>query len=987
MLAAKPLKIAASLAAAISLYAWTGFYLLPKLGQDKLPALLTEATGFPVQLNSLSFNPFLLEFGVTDFAITSPDGKPLLAFASLKVNLNGVSSIVKGAAAFDQISLDKPLLNIEHFQNGQFNFSPLLNQPSASASPASSAEPSPPLHWLISQLTISEGHLSWLESRPHGQETEILLPVNFSISDLNSQSGDNSAFDLSFTPSSGGHCHWQGQLNLIPLGSAGQLDLEDIALTKLWQLFLQEFAPLRVNDGRLSISTRYQAHQTDQQWAVQLTDGSLAIKQLQLNDANTAESLLNLPNLNLAGITIDSQQHSVRIGNLSSADAKLNAWQTADGLWNFQQLLPASPPASAPAPASSPADDPAQPATAKPATTKPTEWQLQLDQLALNHYQLQLKQASAPLVNVTELNLNLKQFNNHSPEPIPLELSAELNHAGQLSTVGQITLNPLTLNVDTSIADLKLKQFQGELDKLINLELVDGELNSTGKLAFSLNDTAQLTFSGDANIAALITRDKLKNKDFLKWADLKFEQIQFNLAEQRLAMAKLVFDQPYVRFNIKKDHSTNISDLLISTPTPAPTQAKSTRSNQPGEKTSSPSIQIGKIVLQDGRSDFADYSLLLPFVTEIKSLNGQVEAFSSSQNQPAKLSLQGKVFDLALVDIKGNYQVNNGDSDINLNFTHMPLPLITPYMAEFSGYTIEKGQMTLDLQYSIHKGQLQAQNQLFIDQLTLGQAVENPHARNLPLHLAIALLQDSNGKINLNFPVSGSLNDPQFSFETIITDALGNLLNKIATSPFKALGSLLDQDKDYSAIDFPAGSSELSAAQLSKLEQLAQALTAKPGLMLEIKGRSYQALDWPVLRFDSVIEILKKMKSGELRDQGQKIRSEYIELSDSEYKRLLAKFFKEVFPTEIEYSFLGSPRVKSQPEADFYALARQKLEAAMPPDPQRLNGLAIARANAIAKFLIEQAAIHRDRIYILASEISQAEATVAPSQLSLGVAP
>lgn len=982
MLATKPLKIAASICAAISLYAWTGFYLLPNIGQDKLPALLTEATGYPVQLNTLSFNPFLLELGVTDFAITSPDGKPLLAFASLKVNLNGLSSIVKGAAAFDQISLNKPLLNIEHYQNGQFNFSPLLNKPSASASPVNPAEPSPPLHWLISQLSISEGHLSWLETRPHGQETEILLPVNFAIADLNSQSGDNSAFELSFTPSSGGHCHWQGQLNLIPLGSAGQLELEDIALTKLWQLFLQDFVPLRVSDGRLSLSAQYQAHQTDQQWSVQLTDSSLAIKQLQLNDASTAESLLNLPSLNLTGISLDSQQHKVRIANLSSTDANLNGWQTADGQWNFQQLLPASPAVPATTPASSPANSPAQ-----PTSPQPVEWQLQLDQLTLNHYQLQLKQLSAPLVNLSEINLSLKQFSNHSQEAMPLELSAELNHAGHLSTVGQFKLNPLTLNLDTSIADLKLKQFQGKLDQLINLELVDGELNSTGKLDFTSNDTTQLTFTGDANIEGLITRDKLKNKDFLKWADLKFAQIQFNLAEQRLSLAQLIFDQPYVRFTIKKDHSTNISDLLIPTPSPSSTQAKSTSYNKPDENAVSPSIQIGKIILNDGRSDFADYSLLLPFVTEIKSLNGQVEEFSSSQNQPAKLNLQGKVFDLALVDINGKYQVNSGDSDINLNFTHMPLPLITPYMAEFSGYTIEKGQMTLDLQYSIHKGQLQAQNQLFIDQLTLGQAVENPHARNLPLHLAIALLQDSSGKINLNFPVSGSLNDPHFSFETIITDALGNLLNKIATSPFKALGALLDQDKDYSAIDFPAGSSELSTDQLVKLEQLAQALTAKPGLMLEIKGRSYQALDWPVLRFDSVIEILKKMKSGELRDQGQKIRSEYIELSDSEYKRLLAKFFKEVFPTDIEYTFLGSPRVKSQPEADFYSLARQKLEAAMPPDPQRLNGLAIARANAIAKYLIEKTAINRDRIYILASEISQAEATIAPSQLSLGVAP
>jgi hypothetical protein len=151
---------------------------------------------------------------------------------------------------------------------------------------------------------------------------------------------------------------------------------------------------------------------------------------------------------------------------------------------------------------------------------------------------------------------------------------------------------------------------------------------------------------------------------------------------------------------------------------------------------------------------------------------------------------------------------------------------------------------------------------------------------------------------------------------------------------------------------------------------------------------SFQNQDWSAIRFDAIVEILRKMKSGELRDQGQKIRSEYIELSESEYKRLIVKFFKEVFPLEpVEMSLFGTPKLKSQPDADFYVLARQKLESAMPPEPQRLNDLAVSRANNIAKYLIEKCQVNRDSIYILATELNTAENHEIMSVLSLNASP
>lgn len=656
------------------------------------------------------------------------------------------------------------------------------------------------------------------------------------------------------------------------------------------------------------------------------------------------------------------------------------AWLEKDGRVNYQVLFAKDGTSSPPSPAQS-----SQPPVEKP-------WQISLDELAVTNYQVQFTDQSnkkPQTFKLSALNFNLQKFEYPKNEKLPVQFSAVFNDAGKLKVGGDISLTPFTANLAIDINDIKLKTFQSYIDPYLNLNLVNGAFNTHGNLQLTAADDLQLLFQGNANVNDLTTRDKIDNKDFLNWNDLQLQQIDIDLAKRIFTLGMVVIDQPYVRITIQKDKSTNIDKIIASQPAsqsvtaqPAKTKTKTAPSQN------SPKISIVKILLKDGDSDFADYSLILPFIARMNSLNGQVEGFTSDQDTPLKLQLQGKAYNLAPVVIKGSYQLKSGDSDISLKFTQMPLPLITPYMADFAGYKIEKGQMSLDLRYKINQKQLEAQNKIFIDQLTLGDQVENPHASSLPLHLAIALLKDADGKINLDFPVTGSLDDPQFSIGSLIVDVLSNLISKLVTAPFKALGGLFSSDSgnDYSSISFAPGSADLKAEESAKLDQLSTALKSKPDLSLEIKGMAFQSLDWPVLRLDALNEILKKMKSGELRDKGENIRSEYIKLSDDEYKRLLAKFFKEVFPQEIDFSLLGKPRIKAQPDADFYDVARQKLEDILQPDPQRLNDMAVARASAISKYLTEKAGLDISRIFILAPEIDPANTTGIVSVLSLNVA-
>ena len=294
--------------------------------------------------------------------------------------------------------------------------------------------------------------------------------------------------------------------------------------------------------------------------------------------------------------------------------------------------------------------------------------------------------------------------------------------------------------------------------------------------------------------------------------------------------------------------------------------------------------------------------------------------------------------------------------------------------------------MTLGLTYALKDRQLLVTNSLLIDQLVLGEEVENPDAVSLPLDLAIALLEDVDGKITLNVPISGSLDNPDFSVAGIIVDALVNVITKIVTSPFSAIASLIGDDADVSKIEFAAGKEVLTEAEQSKLTALSEALVSRPALILDIEGTAFSKQDWPELQLEALALQLQQIKLAELnQDNEDKVLLENITLSDEEYQSLLADLFIEKFPEIGERSFLGTPQLIDEEAGDFYEVAEQRLAVIIPPNRQRLQKLAKLRAKAIAKYLVENGLeIERVFLHDLDIDPQEADGTIA-SVLTLSV--
>jgi len=1007
----------------VAAYASVGVYWLPNWVKANAPALVKEQTGATLELQQMHLDPFDLKADVQGIQVNTADGGQLVSLAHMALDINVIKSIQQLALVVDFVELQTPKVDIERRSEQRFNFSDMVDKISETPAEPAATDPesSNGLAVLIHKIDIKEGEINWRDLTLGEDAKESLTPLNISIADVSTQPNAKAQFNLNFSLASGGKLAWEGNLDLTALSSQGQVKLEKLALTKVWQLFLQEISPLKIEDGFLSLDTQYVFSQSEQTGLnLLVSDAGLNLASLELTGDGAAEPAISLGAVSLDGIKfgmqnealdiaavglkltnlalaakgtpepliavedlsasrlkLDVQKQTIEIADIKTNDGRVKAWLDADGQVNYQQLFADGETGSADA-ASEEAGSGGEP------------WAIELGELALKNYQIDFTdntQAKPVSVQLSELNVGLKNYRNTDGLRLPVELSARFNKAGTLNVSGDMVLAPFSANLQIGLNDIKLKTFQSYIDPYLSLELVDGGFNTQGQLQLAVAESLQLTYQGKANVDNLITRDKAKNTDFLKWANLEVDGMQLDVSKQQYQLGKVTFDRPYFRFTIKKDSTNNVNDILVPQTPAKSTKKTADKIKNPAAKEPDPVVSIAQIEMKQGQSDFADYSLILPFVVKMNALNGAVDGFTSNTDKAAKLKLDGRVQDLATVKIDGNYQFQSGDSEIKLSFSHMPLPVVTPYMAEFVGYKIEKGQMALDLAYSIKAGELAAQNKIFIDQLVLGEKVENPNAVSLPLELGIALLKDADGKINLDFPITGSLEDPEFSVGSLVADVLVNVITKAVTSPFKAMASLFDEDQDFSSIAFAAGSAELSSDEAHKLDQIANALTTKPELVLEVKGVAYEVQDWPVMRSDVLTDILKKMKSGELRDKGETIRSEYIELSDSEFKRLLAKFYAEVFPQKIEYSIFGSPKIKGKPDADFYQVARQELEDIMPPESERLNQLAMNRASNIAKYLTDKTAIARERIYVLANEVKKEDTQVGiHAILSLNVA-
>ena len=922
-------------------YSLLGFLILPGIAQRVANQQLATYATVPASLQRIEFNPFSLELSLFDLRIGEQDDQPL-AFDRLYLDLQW-DSLWQQTVHLAAVELWAPHVEARFSKDGVLNLGQLFDVPETEPTPREEGEIFP---LRIDRLQLAGGQLGFEDKRPSEPIVLLYDSLDFELHNLATRSDGSADARLIASGPSGGRIEWQGDLSLQPLASRGKLQVSKLQLKDFWP-YVRDAAPLVLKGGNLELSTAYRLD-LDTGFTLTLDDITAGLAQLAL-DSPDGRKLVRLERLELSEAALDLTKQQVTIGKLRSRNLETWAAREADGELDWQKLFAPPPPKTDAIKAT--AEERSQPAG--------EPWQVLLHDAQLRDYRVHLVDR-VPDEDVElalgPLNLDLNDFDSLGTSPFSVKLDTGVGKQGAVQASGQLQLSPMSGKLAVATTDIDLRIAQAYLSPLVHLELRSGMLAS--ELDIYLQSTEPLAFSvrGSVDATQLHTLDTINNRDFVKWQRLQLSGLDYRHPSS-LAIERIDLSQPYARFIINPDLTTNINDLLVKRSDDAGATKEQAAASEPL------AIRIGGIGIANGSANFADFSLRPPFVTAIQSLNGDIGTLDNREHKAASVDIAGKVDQYAPVSIKGSLTPFDPlrSLDIATRFRQVELTTLTPYSGKFAGYRIRKGRLNLDLHYRIEQGRLNAQNKVVLEQLQLGEKVDSPDAVDLPVRLAVALLKDSKGTISIELPLQGNLKDPEFSVMPIVWQTLRNLVVRAAQAPFKFIAGMASgNDTDLSRIGFGPASSDLDSEARKALDTIASALKQRPGLRLEVEGMSAAPIDGPLLAERRMQQDFQETQYRILQRRGDKVPADpsLIRIEAEDEGPLLEGLYRS--------------RLKQQPpsawsELDTEDRTRQMRQAVLDSwadNVTLLRRLSRERAAAIKRYLVD-AGLDSERVYLL----------------------
>ncbi|HEY1392575.1 MAG TPA: DUF748 domain-containing protein [Methylibium sp.] len=861
--------------------------------------------------------------------------------------------------------------------------------------------------WRVGKLELANGRV--LLHDPAWPQAQAIAPIQASVAGLDSAASAAPAkLALSLADAQGALIKIDGTLNAA--ARSAKLKAEVAGLKPApWLGPWQALLPVRVLDGSLALQAQLEAD--PKSWALQ--EGALQLSGLQLepsagsaakpspadkkpgNKRGAATDLLNLPKLEASGVQVhapsgEALKAQVAALRFEGLDLKLSRGEHGEIAW----LPPTKPTA---------AGESKRLRNEKPGP----EPQWQIGELQCSACAVALSDRSvqpAAALSLTRTDFTLRKLGSDAKQPANFELALQAGHGGSAKARGELRLQPLALQSHMELAGLDLSVLQPYLDPYLNLTLRSAKAHAAGDLRIDGGAQGGIDVArwrGRMALRELRAVDKINSAEFLRFKNLSLDgaDLAWKPAGITADLGTISLDSFYGRVILNADARLNLRDVVkregreparsITTPTgpeaaasaaqpaaaaaPAP-QAASTPAPEaasapaPAASTASapaaagppPQLRWKAIHLTAGQIDFTDNFVRPNYSAQLTDVAGEVSGVAWNDPQPANVKISGKVDGSAPLEISGTVHPLGArlQTDITANARGIDITRLSTYSARYAGYGIDKGTLSVRVHYKIDNGKLEAQNNLHLDQLTFGGKVDSPNALKLPVLLAVSLLKDRNGVIDVDLPVSGSLDDPQFSIGGVIARVIVNLIAKALTAPFSLLSHAFSHGsaEELGYIEFAPGTAELSEASIKRLDALTEALNDRPTLKLEVTGRTDPAVDTEGLRQVHVEHLMlaaKAKATGELRDS--------VTIAPAERERWLAAAYKDA-------DIKGKPRnliglQKSLPAAEMQALLEQSANAG----PTQLGRLADERGDRVKAYLTAKVA--PERVLLTASKL------------------
>ena len=1029
------------------LYVGAGYFVVPRVVDSQLVRIVEEQTGVRPELEGVAFDPFDWRLSILGFSLPDPaGGDPAVAFDALEVNVRVLELLVLNLA-LEEVLLVAPRISAVLDVDGELNFLALL----PASDPAEKKEEAPiandeegGLIVDVESIRIERGALRFQDRSQVPVFDVRVTPLDLTVEGFTTRAGVNSPYALNVRIGEQTELDWRGTIGLDPIRSEGEIAITGFDLRLPWD-FLSDRLRFEVAEGRLGAATRY-VLSGGEGLEFTLSEGSLTIEDIDIRDRADGAQVISVPSLALTNITasgglaglasltvgvatLDSARIDSRIegdGTVAlvelvelfeieatapsaektapnTSESALNAEADLIGTMGESDESEASTDSGKPVtPAASLAAAPDDPAEAKEPAPAPAP-EIRIERVQVRNFELAMEDRSPARtvpIEVGPLSLDVTGISSKLTSELGVTLKTGIGEGGTLTLSGPLTLKPLAAQLAIEATTIGLGVYQPYLEDVASLDIPTGSLSAALAVgvASQANGPLSVTAKGRIQVDDLLTIDRRLSRKFLEWQSLRIEGLDYSA--ERVGIDEIALAGALAHFVIGIDGRTNVESIFAGgSPEPSDDSSSADASSEDdlampaadASASASPKVEIGKIILDGIGAKFDDLTLDPHFAISLDDLTGVIEGLSSDNLSRAQLNLTGRVDDVAPVRIEGQINPLSGDAytDIAIRVEGISLPAFTPYSSRFVGYRIERGKLGLDLDYKLNGRHLEAKNLVILDQFDFGDRVESEEATGLPVGLAVAILRDPKGNINIPLPIEGDVDDPSFSILGLLGKALVNLVTRVAMSPFAAVAGLVGvSSDDLAVVNFESGSERITEEERVELDTLAAVLVKRPELQLEIRGRADPAVDEGGLRRKRIeAEVrLAAFKSLSRRERQRVGEPAALDLADDDrldgltqmYRDRIGGRVRDLIP-EADDPPRGPGRTRALSDAALEALAAQIVIG-----DADCRTLARARAAAIQGAMLASELVSADRVVLVDVEVGPVgEADRVPTELAL----
>jgi uncharacterized protein involved in outer membrane biogenesis/outer membrane protein OmpA-like peptidoglycan-associated protein len=962
-----------------ALYTLAGFVAAPMVIRHILETKVSQALSRQVKVDTVRVNPYTLSVKLTGLSVSDKTAATLLSLDQLEANAQ-ISSLFRRALVIKSVLLVGPHLNVVRTAADRFNFSDLL-EPQPGTPPAPSTEPAKPLRVILGRLQLTGGNVQFEDRSLGAPFTTTLAPVELTVTAVDTApDAPAGSFQGSLATEAQETIKLKGHLAPVPLVVDIDMDLRAIALAK-YAPYYQPYWNAKLATGKLDLQAA--AH-----WSAQegnLENGTLTVSELEIDQLENPAPMLQMPNFQIQNARIDLQQHAVELGRISSQDATAWLRREADGQLNWLTALQATSSANtSPSPA---------PSSETGAATPSDPWVLTVPELAVANYRVELNDlqpAQPAKLTLDNLRLNAKNLGTRPDTQGEIDLSMAWGEKGTLAVAGTLGLLPTQADFKVSVDGLDIRPLQPYVNEYLGLVITSGRFGTQGELQLRLapNASPEVRYAGKASLVDFKSVDAEQNADFFNFRSLFLNGLRMGIEPLDLSIEEVALTDFFNKVYIAADRTSNIAAIFKGKSeaagdggnTAGPKENQHQNKVEAEKKAPPASIQIKTVIVQGGNIDFNDLSINPAVHLPMQKVGGRISGLDAIAENKADVLLEGMVRGNEPLKITGkiNPLISPPFLDVKLNLTSVDLSPFAPYAEKYLGYKLTKGLLSMNLAYLVQDNKLEGKNNAVLTQLTLGDSVPSEDATKLPIKLAIALLKDRQGNIDIDLPVRGDLDNPEFSIGSIVLKMVGNLILEIVTSPFKMLGALFGGSEKLSYIEFTAGSADLEPDNRAKLDNLAKILYERPGLNLDIQGQVNRDSDSEGLRISGFEHQLKSAKLKAMMAAGKPaIPLEQITISAEERDLMIRQAYAAAtFPKPRDEK--GKEKVLPPEEME------KMLYTAIEITDDDLRALASQRALATKSYLLETGKVEAQRLFTLEPVVDNtAEANQSRVRFSL----